>query len=74
MTLLSLLNPRNESPKPQIDGIRYIERVSGYIGSNVMVLVFSVAVILQICKLDAFRSLPPPGKLGNFLKSVNGVF
>ena len=52
ITLLTLLK---WIPQPQIDGIRYIKRVSGSFSSNVMVLVFSVAAILELCKLGAFH-------------------
>ena len=76
MQYISILYPLNDIfvpfihqkriPQPQIDGIRYIERVSGSFGSNIIVLVFSVVAILELCKLGAFT----PGKVGKLPKKL----
>ena len=50
---------------------RYIGHVSYSFGSKVMVLAFLVAAILEIC---TFKYPSPPGNLGNFFKSLKGVF
>ena len=47
--------PQEWISEAQMDGIRYIERVYGSFGSNVMALIFSVAALLEICKLGAFH-------------------